>query len=166
MEKEINAVIAPPPRRELSDDPVKFCNEISRLFRGKMREMDRQGSAMTQPGAHLVRSTLAIYDGIRQQDLVQYTHLRAPSVSTILKSLEEEGQVERKTDPEDQRAVRVYLTARGRELDRIHIEEIKKLSAVALDGLSEEEMRILMTLLPRIRDNLLVNVTRKESTEE
>ena len=74
--------------------------------------------------------------------------------------------MERKTDPEDQRAVRVYLTARGRELDRIHIEEIKKLSAVALDGLSEEEMRILMTLLPRIRDNLLVNVTRKESTEE
>ena len=74
--------------------------------------------------------------------------------------------MERKTDPEDQRAVRVYLTARGRELDRIHIEEIKKLSAVALDGLSEEEMRMLMTLLPRIRDNLLVNVTRKESTEE
>ena len=165
MKKE-NIVVAPPPRRELSDDPVKFCNEISRLFRGKMREMDRQGSAMTQPGAHLVRSTLAIYDGIRQQDLVQYTHLRAPTVSTILRSMEEEGQVERKPDPEDLRAVRVYLTPRGRELDRIHIEEIKKLSAHALEGFSEEEIGMLMSLLPRIRDNLLVKAERGEEANQ
>lgn len=166
MAKETNAVITLPPRRELSDDPVKFCNEISRLFRGKMREMDRQGSAMTQPGAHLVRSTLAIYDGIRQQELVHHTHLRAPTVSAILKSMEEEGQVERKTDPEDQRAVRVYLTPRGRELDRIHIEEIKKLSAIALDGFSAEEIEILMTLLPRIRNNLLANAVKREGESQ
>lgn len=145
----------PPRRTELSDDPIQYCGEISRLFRAKMRERDGQEGAMTQPGAHLIRSTLAIQDGIRQQELVRYTHLRAPTVSAALRRMEDEGQVERRGDPEDQRAVRVYLTPKGREMDRLHIEEIKKLVTVALAGLSSEEIEALMTLLPRIRDNLL-----------
>lgn len=157
-EKRISVI--PPKRKELSDDPVKYCNEISRLFRAKMREWDGQEGAMAQPGAHLVRSTLAIQDGIRQQELVRYTHLRAPSVSSILRGMEEEGQVERKSDPEDQRAVRVYLTEKGRERDRAHIERIRRLADVALAGLSPEEIGTLMTLLPRIRDNLLSDPVR------
>lgn len=145
---------SPPARTELSDTPLKFCNEISRLFRGRLRAMD-DGGAMSQPGAHLVLSWLGMHDGICQRELVEATHLRPPTVSVLLRDMEEEGLVERKGDPDDQRAVRVYLTEKGRASDRENIETIHTLDKIGLRGLSEEEIRTLMTLLPRIRDNLL-----------
>ncbi|MBQ9085951.1 MAG: MarR family transcriptional regulator [Clostridia bacterium] len=131
-----------------------------------MREREGQEGAMTQPGAHLVLSMLALHDGIRQLDLVRHTHLRAPTISAILKKMEGEGLVERKSDPQDMRAVRVYLTEEGRALDRIHIGEIRKLASIALQGLSEEEIGTLMRLLPRIRDNLLSDSRKEEINKE
>lgn len=147
---------APPKRAELSDNPIKFCNEISRLFRNKMRENELNEGVMTQPGAHLVLSVLAIDDGANQIELVKRTHLRAPTVSVILQKMEHEGIVERRKDNEnDKRAIRVYLTEKGRQIDREHISSIKKLDAIAMEGLDEDEKAILMKILPKIRDNLL-----------
>lgn len=148
---------APPKRAELSDNPIKFCNEIARLFRNIMREQEQGEGVMTQPGAHLVLSMLAINDGINQLELVKSTHLRAPTISVILQKMESEGIVERRKDNEnDKRSVHVYLTDRGRELDSAHISSIKRLDALAMDGLSEDEKNVLMKILPKIRDNLLL----------
>ena len=147
---------APPPvRKELNDTPVKLCNEISRLFRTHIRESISDDGVMSQQGAHLVLSTLAVSDGINQLELVHRTHLRPPTISIIIKRMEAEGLAERKTDPDDGRAVRVYLTEKGKALDRLHIERIKSLDAVALSGVTDEEIAILMELLPKIRNNLL-----------
>jgi len=117
---------SPPPRVELSDNPVKLCNEIARLFRGKMREREDAEGVMTQPGAHLVLAFLASGDGTTQLELVHSTHLKAPTVSVILKKMEEEGIVRRECDKNDGRAVRVFLTEHGREIDREHIKLIKE----------------------------------------
>ena len=153
--KHKNEVPAMPKRQELSDNPVKLCNEIARLFRHRMREADIHEGVMSQPGAHLVLSSLAVHDGINQLELVRYTHLRAPTVSVILKKMEAEGLVERGSDPDDLRSVKVHLTDAGRRLDAENINAIKKLDASALRGVSEEEYELLMALLPKIRDNLL-----------
>ena len=110
---------------------------------------------MSQPGAHLVLSMLAIHDGINQLELVRATHLKPPTVSVILKNMEAEGLVERRSDPNDLRAIRVYLTENGRRLDQKNIARIRAMDAQALRGLSAEECETLMPLLMRIRDNLL-----------
>lgn len=158
---------APPPRRkELSDTPVKLCNEISRLFRAHMRENDPQDGVMSQQGAHLVMSNLAAHDGINQLELVRATHLRPPTVSVILRRMEEDGLVIRQTDPEDRRAVRVYLTEKGKALDKKNIARIKELDRVALSGLSEAELSVLMSILPKIRDNLLPDKRQEKENEE
>ena len=155
-----------PSRKELSDTPVKLCNEISRLFRARMRENDPQDGVMSQQGAHLVLSNLAVSDGINQLELVNATHLRPPTVSVILRRMEEEGLVVRRVDECDKRAVRVFLTDKGKELDKKNIERIKELDGIALSGLSETELAALMSLLPKIRDNLLPDDKKhkKEST--
>ena len=145
-----------PPRKELSDNPVKLCNEIGRLFRNRMRALEGQEGIMSQPGAHLVLSMLAIHDGSNQLDLVKATHLKPPTVSVILKNMEAEGLVERRNDPEDLRSMRVYLTENGRKLDQENIARIHTLDAHALRGLSREEQDMLMPLLTKIRDNLLL----------
>lgn len=166
MEKKRQMPAPPPPRKELSDNPVKFCNEISRLFRNKMREMEGCDGVMSQPGAHLVLSMLVIHDGINQWELVRQTFLRPPTVSVILKKMESEGLVERKSDPADLRAIRVYLTEKGRAWDRENIKRIQILDAQAMQGLTEEEIACLMALLPRIRNNLLPSEDRDEKEKE
>ena len=122
---------------------------------------------MSQPGAHLVMSVLAIHDGINQREVVRLTHLRPPTVSVILQKMETEGLVECRNDPNDQRARIVYLSEEGRRRDAAHIAQIRALDAVAMDGLSAEEIDTLMRILPRIRDNLLAqNDGEKGETEQ
>ncbi len=164
MKKKLYPPDLPPRRRELNDTPVKLCNEISRLFRMHMRENDASDGVMSQQGARLVLSTLCVHDGITQLELVRATHLRAPTVSVILKRMEAEGLVQRRNDLSDKRSVSVYLTDTGRKLDEKTIMKIKELDAIALSGLSEDEISALMALLPKIRDNLLPETTAAKKT--
>ncbi len=164
--KNKKEILPPPPKRkELNDTPVKLCNEISRLFRNKRRENDTNEGVMTQHGAHLVLSTLAIKDGTNQLELVKATHLRPPTVSIIIKRMEDEGIVERRSNPDDKRSFCVYLTDAGRALDRENIESVKKIDAIALKDISEEEFNTLMLLLSKIRNNLL-DGDRREINEK
>lgn len=155
MKKTMREIPAPPPaRKELSDNPVKLCNEIARLCRARMREVNLDG-VMSQPGARLVLSVLALNDGISQREVVERTHLRPPTVSVILKKMEGEGMVELRTNPLDKRASCIYLTDHGKEVDMNGIRRIKETEAFALECVSEDEQRILMSLLYKIRDRLL-----------
>ena len=150
-----NSHIFPPRRKELSDNPVKLCSEISKLFHMQMREHGELDGVMSQPGARLIMSFLAIEDGVMQRELVDRTHLRAPSVSAIIKRMESEGMVTLKNDENDKRAIRVYLTDYGREVDRERIRKIKLVDSIGLCGISDDEQAYLMQLLTKIRDNLL-----------
>ena len=55
-------------------------------------------------------------DGVMQQDLVQRGGYDATTTGTMLRLLERRGLVTRKPDPNDGRAKRVHLTAKGRRL--------------------------------------------------
>ena len=167
MKKHNCGCISPPPKREeLTDNPVKLCHDIARLGRAKNRETVIEG-VMSQPGARLVLSFLAVSDGKSQKELVELTHLRAPTVSVILQKMEDEGIAERRRNPEDKRELRVYLTEYGREVDRNGIAKIKQTDALALEGLSPQEIETLMTLLGKMKENLLVSLSesRKERKE-
>ena len=109
---------------------------------------------MSQPGARMILQFLISTDGVIQRDLVEWTHLKAPSVSVILQKMEQEGLVHRCPDDQDLRQTRVYLTDAGRALDGETIENIRRIDRLATDGLSEEENAELMRLLGKVRDNL------------
>ena len=156
----------PPERKELVDNPVKLCHDISRLSRAKARETVIAG-VLSQPGARLVLAYLAEGDKISQRELVEKTHLRAPTVSVILRKMEEEGMVEIAQSATDKREKRVSLTDYGREVDASVIAQIKKTDELALCGLDENEYALLMELLGRMRDNLVESLheARRERRE-
>ncbi len=160
------AVLPPPPRRgELCENPVKLCHDITRLSHAKAREVRLEG-VMSQPGARLVLSFLAIGDGITQRELVNKTYLRAPTVSVIIGKMELEGMVERRRNPDDRRETVIYLTDYGREVDKRGIENIKATDALALEGLSSDELETLMSLLERMRQNLIKATAEQKKGEE
>lgn len=145
-----------PARKELSDNPVKLCNEIARIFRTRMRDGCDIDGVMSQPGARLVLSVLSISDGLSQRELAERTYLKPPSVSVIIRKMLDEGMIELRTDEADMRINRVYLTDYGRETDEENIRKIKSIDARGLRGINETESDVLMELLIRIRDNLLL----------
>jgi DNA-binding MarR family transcriptional regulator len=152
---------SPPRRCELGSNPVKLCHEISRLTGARVRGANIEG-VMSQHGARLVLSALAVSDGASQRDIVEMTHLRPPTVSVILRKMQDEGIVELVKNPEDKRELRARLTQKGREIDRHGLDKIKETDALALMGLGEDEQATLMALLGKIRQNLLSEQEREE----
>ena len=67
--------------------------------------------------------------------------------------MEEQGMVERKAVPGDRRALRVFLTEKGREKQRYVQQVFTETEEIALSGFSEEECRQLHDYLHRIHVN-------------
>lgn len=146
--------LSPPARREIRDNPVKLCHEVSRLSGARVRSANIEG-IMSQQGARLVLSAIALEGQATQRRIVEITHLRPPTVSVILRRMQDEGMVELFSNPDDKREVRVRLTEYGESVDRNGIEKIKETDALALEGFSESERELLMAMLYRVRQNLL-----------
>ena len=58
-------------------------------------------------------------DGLRMGELAARAGLSKQTMTTMVRLLERDGLVERRSDPEDGRATRVHLTARSRRFERV-----------------------------------------------
>lgn len=146
---------AMPPREELRELPLspRLVMEISRLLRARMQREER--GVMAQSTARLVMAHLAVNGTLGQLDIVNLTHLKPPTVSTLLHRMEEEGYVTRVADEKDKRAIRVALSEKGRAFDREQLSRLSNNDQQAVRGLTAEEQKTLEALLLRVRDNLL-----------
>ena len=140
--------------RHPNPTPPMLVNEIARLFHAQMKAFELYG-VMSQDSARLIMRELAFEDGVSQLHLVHRTHLKAPTVSVVLKKMEDEGLVTRVQDTRDQRAVRVYLTERGRDHNRRVFERLMALDATLMEGFDEAETKQLLGFLKRMRENIL-----------
>ena len=141
-------------RRHPKPNPPMLVNEIARLFNARMRMYDLEG-VMSQDSARLIMRALIHGDGCSQLELVKQTHLKAPTVSVTLRRMEEEGLVERKQNELDMRAVRVYLTEKGKAHNREIRERLNAMDEELMKGFDEEEIEKLRQMLERMRDNIL-----------
>lgn len=134
--------------------PPMLVNEIARLFHARMRQTDLVG-VMSQDSARLIMRALSREDGVSQLHLVGLTHLKAPTVSVVLKKMEDEGLVRREQDLFDLRMSRVYLTDLGKAHNRGVWERLKELDTTLMKNFTAEEVEQLGKLLERMRDNIL-----------
>ncbi|MET3290012.1 UNVERIFIED_CONTAM: DNA-binding MarR family transcriptional regulator [Brevibacillus sp. OAP136] len=93
-------------------------------------------------------------EGITQKDLAERLYKDQTNIARMLFKLEKKGFVDRVTHETDRRALRVYLTAKGREIrEEIltpSIEAYKK----TIEGLSEEEVETFRRILAVMYNNL------------
>ena len=130
-----------------------ILGQIYRMHRCVMRAGDADG-IMSQNSCRAILIRLSFGDGITQLELAGETRLKPPTVSVALKRMETEGYVRRVTDPEDMRAVRVFLTDKGKALDENNVRRLTDLDARMMEGFSDEEKRTLCDMLLRMRNNL------------
>ena len=143
-----------PPREELRELPLspRLVMEVSRLLRARMQREDC--GVMAQSTARLVMSHLAVKGSMGQLEIVELTRLKPPTVSTLLRRMEQEGYITRVADIKDKRAIRVTLSDKGKAFDREHLRRLSTNDQQAVKGLSEGEQKTLEALLLRMRDNL------------
>ena len=141
-------------------------NEVSRLCMTLLHKMSGDDPhSSKQHSKRLILMKLSREDGITQCELVKDSHMTPPTISVALKTLEQEGLVERCGDEDDMRATRVYLTEKGRETDRKNRETIKQVDEIMLRGLSDEEKESLMGLLMKMRENLTKELSEKNEAD-
>ena len=98
-------------------------------------------------------------DGVQQQRLAELMELSPITMTGLLDRLERDGWVERRPDPDDRRAKRIFLTPKV-------LPVMKKIQALgrevrqsAVEGLNVAEQEQLISLLLRVRTNLSSKAT-------
>ena len=93
-------------------------------------------------------------DGITQIQLSERMGCEPPTVSNMVKKLENYGLVERRRDKSDARISRVYLTDQGREIQNPISEVWNKQEEKLLQGIQEEEIVLVRSILQKMIHNL------------
>jgi DNA-binding MarR family transcriptional regulator len=101
-----------------------------------------------------VLSLLYNQDGQTIGAISQQRAIDAPTMTGIVKRLEQSGLVERRHDWEDRRLVKVYLTDEGRDIMRFLPDAALEFTKTMSQGFSEDEKRDMQVKLQRIIANL------------
>jgi DNA-binding MarR family transcriptional regulator len=130
-----------------------LLGDVSRLLR---REFDRRVAHLGLSQAQWrVLARLSVCEGINQANLAEQIEIQPISLTRLIDRMQAAGWVERRPDPKDRRALRLFLTPKAQpllsELFR-HGEETRQ---AALDGLSDPEVRQLSASLEKMKSNLI-----------
>ena len=116
---------------------------------------DEQGKAYAvTPPQWGVMALLHGSDGMTVGTISQLRGVDAPTITGILKRLEQNELVERHNDREDRRVVKVYLTSEGESILHVLNPAVEAFNASMLQGLSDAERKTFLENLQRIIANL------------
>lgn len=93
-------------------------------------------------------------DGITQMQLCEHLKCEPPTITNMVKSLEQNGFIYRKKDSQDARVMRIYLTDKGKEIEESVDFKWKQQQNKLLHDISKEERLILSELMLRMEKNL------------
>ena len=92
-------------------------------------------------------------DGLRMGELAARARLSKQTMTTMVRLLERDGLVERRADPSDGRATRVFLTERARSFRPVAettLAELDKLVVRVLTARGREEVRASLRVLTEL----------------
>jgi DNA-binding MarR family transcriptional regulator len=89
-------------------------------------------------------------DGQNVKNLAERLSLESPAVTGLVDRLEKEKMVERRSDPEDRRALKIFLTEKGRGLAQRIIPLAVEFNDSLMSRLNLEQVRALKGLLASI----------------
>jgi DNA-binding MarR family transcriptional regulator len=129
-----------------------LLHDVSRLLR---RKLDQQAQEIGLTSAQWrVLVYLARNEGCNQAALADVMDMEPITLSRHLDRMVADGQTERRSDPSDRRAYRLFLTEQGRSLVTAFRSITSSVMADTVAGVSEAEISMMIELLGRLRTNL------------
>lgn len=134
------------------DNLGSLIADVSHLMRRAFDERAR-GIGVSRPQWRVL-TMLRRHEGINQGGLADLIEVEPITLCRMVDRLQEADLVERRADPADRRAWRLYLTGKARAL----LEDMRPLALGLFDdamaGLELEEREALFQMLARLRVNL------------
>ncbi|HEX7775118.1 MAG TPA: MarR family transcriptional regulator [Parvibaculum sp.] len=130
-------------------------HDVFRLFQRSWNHRLHESGAGISPAQSRALTALYKQDGLTQTELADEVEMEKAPLGRLLDRLEEQGFVERRSDPADRRVRRVYQTEKAKGLEEPMWSVARGMFDSALQGLTPEELTTLLTLLDRLKQNLL-----------
>ena len=145
------------PRREFAF----VLNDVARLLRTHADQRARQFGMTRAQWA--VLSRLEHNEGLKQSELADMLDLQPITLTRLVDRLCASGLIERRADPSDRRAKRLYLTPAARPLmDRLAVLGADMMETV-LDGLSLAQIERMIAELALAKENLKRAIANKST---
>ena len=130
-----------------------LINDVARLLRRNLnRRAQELGLSQAQWRA---LAYLSVQEGVNQVGLADSLEVQPMTLARLIDRLQEAGLVERRPDPDDRRAFRLFLTDKAQPLLNHMWSLAVETRAEATDGLGEGTMRVLTEALRHMKRNLL-----------
>ena len=127
-------------------------NDVARMLRTYADHKASQFGTTRAQWAVLVR--LDRFEGLKQSELAEMLDLQPITLTRLLDRICDAGLIERRSDPNDRRAKRLYLTAAARPLLE-HLSELgEDMMATALAGVDRDQIEKMVAQLAIVKENL------------
>jgi MarR family transcriptional regulator for hemolysin len=150
----------PPNNRELAF----AINDVARLLRTFADHEARRFGMTRAKWAVLAR--LDRFEGLKQTELAEMLDLQPISLTRLLDGLADNGLIERRPDPDDRRAKRLFLTPAARPLLERLAALGEDLMATALAGLAPSERDALLGRLNLVKENLRKAIHKQHTDKD
>lgn len=138
---------------DAEQDPGFLIADVARLLRAAFeRQISETGLTRTQWQALVYVIRL---DGLTQTELAQRLDIGKATIGGVVDRLARAGLVERRDDPIDRRANRVYVTDAARQLIPLTRSKAAELYDEVFGALPPRQREHMLTALQRVRSKLL-----------
>lgn len=138
--------------RSLNGEFSFSINDVARMLRTYADHKASQFGITRAQWVVLVR--LDRFEGLKQAELAEMLDLQPITLTRLLDRLCGSGLIERRADPNDRRAKRLFLTAAARPLLERLGELGEELMAMALVGVEREAVERMVAQLATVKENL------------
>lgn len=138
--------------------------DVARLLKTYADQRGRQFSISRAQWAVLVRIDRS--EGLKQSELAELLDLQPISLTRLLDRLAENKLIERRADPNDRRANRLFLTPAARPLIGQLAELGQDMMATVLDGVDAKSVERTLRNLERVKENLRAAINRNPAPQE
>ena len=129
-----------------------ILNDVARLLRTYADHKAAQFGMTRAQWAVLVR--LDRFEGLKQSELAEMLDLQPITLTRLLDKLCDSGLIERRPDPDDRRAKRLFLTAAARPLLRQLSVLGEETMASTLEGVAPKDVEQMIGQLAIVKENL------------
>jgi MarR family transcriptional regulator for hemolysin len=138
-----------------TDRRFSIALEIYEVFRTMRREFDARARALGfTHGQWRVLNYLGRNEGISQVGLADMLDMQPISLGRVLDRMESSGLIERRPDPLDRRALKLFLAPAAGPMLEVLRGVGEDLRAIATRDLTDVEQETLVALLARMRRNI------------
>jgi MarR family transcriptional regulator, transcriptional regulator for hemolysin len=160
LPKGLEAPLLP---RSLNRDFAFILNDVARMLRTYADQ--RAGQFGITRAQWVVLARLDRFEGLKQSELAEMLDLQPITVTRLLDRLCENGLIERRADPGDRRAKRLFLTPAARPLLERLGELGEELMTNALVGVDRATVEHMVGQLATVKENLRQAIQQRHASD-